>query len=166
MDKTVKLSGVIGMPLFNSETGKRNKRTSFKIHINDLEKFMKHSGHIKDLRFEDAYITKGSKEIRDGGNITYIPITERLSEKEISQIKETYFKKEERELSKDEENILLKEELAEMKKMIKELSSKKLDDDIDELQDLRNEYAELSGKEPDSRWKEKKLKTEIEKIKA
>lgn len=35
--------------------------------------------------------------------------------------------------------------------------------DIDEIEDLRVKYYELSGKNPDKRWKEKRLKEEIEK---
>lgn len=38
-------------------------------------------------------------------------------------------------------------------------------DDIDELEDLRAEWFELTGKNADKRWKEGKLKEEIEKLK-
>lgn len=37
-----------------------------------------------------------------------------------------------------------------------------LDDDIDDIQNLRDRYIALTGNEPDKRWKEPRLKAEIE----
>lgn len=36
--------------------------------------------------------------------------------------------------------------------------------DIDEVEDLRTKYVSLSGKQPDKRWKEKRLKDEIKEL--
>lgn len=47
----------------------------------------------------------------------------------------------------------------------KEVVFNSIDDDIDEISQLRDEYEELSGKAPHKLWKEKTLKTKIEELK-
>lgn len=147
---------------FDPKTQKEAKRTKFKIELNFLEKWLKYSKHISDIRLDEVYVTKGSNQKIVGGKVEFIPIIEQVSKDEFNAIKEDHFPKVVIQKTKEEENQELKERLAEMEaKMEKLLSENGKQDD---LQPLREEYEQLAGKKPNKNWKEETLKEKIEEL--
>lgn len=66
---------------------------------------------------------------------------------------------------KEEVQEVKKKEVVEDAEDHKEISFAPVDEDIDEITALRDEYQELTGNEPDKRWKESTLKNKIDKLK-
>lgn len=122
-----------------------------------------------------VFIESGEKRER-GEPLKYneIPLDSSEYKEKIESIQsdlKNAFKKEV-ELTPEQKQIAeLNEKIAKMEalmsgKELKEEAKTVSDDDIDDLQPLRDEYRDLSGgKEPDARWKESRLNKEIAKLK-